>query len=164
MFRTLSVLLVGGILVGTVAGCTADDDGPSGRTATRGSQPSPVGASAAPASSPTTPSPTLRDPLLDLADSGQAPSVQGQSPLLSEQGSAQGEYTLVQNRRVSDAVVAVSCVGPGRYTVRGDGAVIIDSECTGRAAANIRLPLARVGTKIEVTAPSAFWVTIVPAI
>lgn len=90
--------------------------------------------------------------------------MQGQSPLLSEQGSGHGEYTLVQNRRVADAVVAVSCVGSGRYTVKGDGAVIIDSECTGRAAANIRLPLTRVGTKIDVTAPSAFWVTVVPAI
>lgn len=164
MLRSLSILFVGGVLVGGLGGCTADDNAPDGAASPSGGQPTSTSTASPTVSSSATPSMTLRDPLLDLAEGNRGRSVQGQTPLISQQGSAQGQYTLAQNGKKTDAIVTVSCVGPGRYTVTGDGSVLLDSECTGKAAANIRLPLARMGSKIEVTAPSSFWVTIVPAI
>ena len=97
----------------------------------------------------------------ELSGGSRGASLQGQEPLLSQQGSAEGHYTLPQ-AAATEAVLTVSCVGPGRYTVRGDGEVLLDSACTGRAAANILLPLEKMGSKIDVVAPGAFWVVIVP--
>lgn len=102
----------------------------------------------------------LRDPMEALA-AKHGPAV-GPKPLLSAQGVTSATLAL-NGGGASDAFVTVSCQGSGRYTVEGDGAVLISSVCTGTAAADIRLPLADVGRSIHVEAPERFWLVIAPA-
>lgn len=102
----------------------------------------------------------LRDPMEALA-AKHGPAV-GRKPLLSAQGVTSATLAL-NGAGASDAFVTVNCQGPGRYTVEGDGAVLISSVCTGTAAADIRLPLADVGRSIHVEAPERFWLVIAPA-
>ncbi|GAA5027666.1 hypothetical protein GCM10023258_22580 [Terrabacter aeriphilus] len=101
----------------------------------------------------------LSDPMEALA-AKHGPAV-GPKPLLSAQGVASATLAL-DAAGASDAFVTVNCQGPGRYTVTGDGAVLISSVCTGSAAADIRLPLADVGRSIHVEAPERFWLVIAP--
>lgn len=157
MMRSCSALLASGILMAALSGCVAG----AGPTSPSGGQSPAASPPTSAVASPSATGPSLRDPMEELAEGSHGSSLQGQEPLLSQQGSAEGHYTLPP-AGATQAVLTVSCVGPGRYTVRGDGEVLLDSACTGRAAANILLPLEKMGSRIDVTAPGDFWVVIVP--
>ena len=142
------------------AGTPAAPVAPSVTTPNPGNTPTdPTPVPAAPSSAPPA-NAALTDPFKDLeAKHG---SVVGTRSLLSARGRESATYTLKKSSS-TDAFVTVSCAGPGRYTVTGDGEVLIGSVCTGSATADIRLPLASIGTTISVRAPGPFWVVIAPA-
>lgn len=101
--------------------------------------------------------------MIDLAQSAQADAVTGQSPVLTKQGVKAGRYTLPPPTSGPKAIVTVSCTGAGRFRVDGDGRLLLDSACSGRANASILLPLTTIGTSVTVQAPGPFWIVIVPA-
>lgn len=168
----LAAGLLAGILVAATAACSSATVAPADSPAPRPSSSEQVNAPTDPTPSQTTPSRTpagnaanaanaaITDPMQDLeAKHG---NVVGTKPLLSERGRGGATYTLT-GPGSTDAFVTVSCPGPGRFTVTGDGEVLIGSVCTGSATADIRLPLSSIGTTIAVQAPGPFWAVIAPA-
>lgn len=85
------------------------------------------------------------------------------APFLNARGAGQGTYTLSESVRSGAVVVAVSCTKPGRFTVTGNGQLVLDSACTGRAGASIRLDPGSLQAPLSVTAPGAYWVVVAPA-
>lgn len=165
-YGTTAVRLLACFLIAATAACSNGSATPTDRGA-----PGPT--TAGPASVPTDATPSydtpssvppatavLTDPMKDLT--AKHGSVVRTTALLSERGRTSATYTLEGSSK-ADAFVTVSCPGPGRYTVTGDGEVLIGSVCTGSAAADIRLPLSSIGTTISVQAPGPFWLVIAPA-
>ncbi|MGB7980345.1 MAG: hypothetical protein WCF36_06090 [Candidatus Nanopelagicales bacterium] len=162
--RAATALIVSGVLIAFAAACTSSEQEPTGQASNASSASSPV-ASPAPAStdSAVSASASLRDPMIDLADNVEAGWLVGAQPLLSEQGTATGEYPLTEPPGIGEVMVTVSCVGPGRSTVtNGDGDLLLGAPCDGPASGSIRLREARLGTKISVTAPTEYWLVIAP--
>lgn len=163
---TICVRLLASVLIAATAACSngsltpASPGVPRPATSVQGSGPRDVTPSHdAPSSAPPS-SALLSDPVKDLeAKHG---SVVSTRVLLSERGHKSATYTL-KGPSGAEAFVTVNCPGPGRYTVTGDGMVLIGSLCTGSAAADIRLPLSSIGTTISVQAPGPFWLVIAPA-
>ncbi|MGO4596933.1 hypothetical protein AB4091_04860 [Terrabacter sp. 2RAF25] len=162
----LALSLLAGLLVAATAACSSGTVAPADSPAARPIASEPADAPTDPTPSQATPpsvppvNAAITDPMKDLqAKHGNAV---GTKPLLSQRGRDGATYTL-EGRRSNEAFVTVSCPGPGRFTVTGDGEVLIGSVCTGSAAADIRLPLSSIGTTIAVQAPGPFWAVIAPA-
>ncbi|MGB7981722.1 MAG: hypothetical protein WCF36_13145 [Candidatus Nanopelagicales bacterium] len=153
--RAATALVVSAALAAFAAGCTSSEQEPTGQVPNASSASSLAG-------SAVSVSPSLRDPMIDLAEKVEAGWSVGSQPLLSEQGTATGDYVLAESVGSGDLVVTVSCVGPGRSTVTGDGDLLLGAPCEGPASGSIRLPEAILGTTITVTAPADYWLVIAP--
>lgn len=154
------VTLLAGSLLPALSGCSAEESITEPSSSVSIAALPGVSSVARPDTTSNTPQRTLLDPTDDLPDEI-AGQVAGKTPLLTEQGVDKGTYRLPKPES-GEAILTVNCAGPGRYTVTGNGKLLLSSVCTGHASANIRLPLSSIGTDIKVAAPGAFWIVILP--
>lgn len=102
--------------------------------------------------------------MLELRQGELAAGIGENRPVVTQRGTQHGEVALPGSGLVGDVLVAVSCEGPGRFTVESAEKLVLSSACTGRPDATIRLAGDRFGRTVSVTAPGDYWLVVVPTV